>query len=138
MLVYVASKFENTKVVKSAYAALRESGHTITHDWTEESAEGLTGEALHVYLEECAKKDMEGVQKCDALLLINHPNGCGMYTELGIALALDKFIVVIDGKNPPHNIFFNLNQVVHAHSLETAVKILNVHAGILKMAKETT
>ena len=132
MNIYVASKFENGKVVREAYAALQADGHTITHDWTVESAEGMTGEALHAYLQGCAEKDLEGVEKCDALLLINHANGCGMYTELGIALAHDKFIVVIDGKHPPHNIFFNLAHVHHAKDLGDALKILAAHELFLR------
>jgi hypothetical protein len=132
MLVYVASKFENGKVVREAFAALQADGHTISHDWTVESAEGMSGEALHAYLQGCAEKDLEGVERADALLLINHANGCGMYTELGIALASNKFIVVIDGKKPPHNIFFNLAHVHHAKDLDDAIKILAAHQQFLK------
>jgi hypothetical protein len=136
MKVYVASKFENTKVVQEAYKNLLLKGHTITHDWTLENAEGMTGEALHAYLQGCAERDLAGVEAADALLLINHANGCGMYTELGIALASNKFIVVIDGKKPPHNIFFNLTHIHHAKDLGDAIKILAAHEWFLKAGKE--
>jgi hypothetical protein len=126
--VYVASKFENTKAVREAYEALKKDNHTITHDWTGENADGLHGAALDLYLRECAERDVAGVANCQGLLLINHELGCGMFTELGIAIALKKFIVVLDGKHPnkPRNIFFNLPDVHHAQSLEQARTLFNV------------
>jgi hypothetical protein len=127
--IYVASKFENSKSVKEAYLALRDDGHTITHDWTNESSEGMDGAALEAYLQGCADKDVEGVETADALLLLNHNLMAGGFTEFGIAIGAKKFIVVIDGRNPekPRNIFFHLHYVHHARNLAEAREILKAH-----------
>jgi superfamily I DNA and RNA helicase len=123
--VYVASKFENTKAVREAYEALKQDGHTITHDWTGENADGLSGD----YLRSCAEKDVSGVAKGQGFLMLNHERIAGGNTELGIAIALKKFIVVIDGKHPdkPSNIFFNLPDVHHAANIAQARTLFNVH-----------
>jgi hypothetical protein len=129
MKIYCASKFENTKSVREAYAALQADGHTITHDWTGENADGLHGQALELYLRSCAEKDVRGVSHGQGFLLLHHERVSGALTELGIAIALKKFIVVIDGKHPdkPSNIFFHLPDVHHAQSLEQARTLFNVH-----------
>jgi hypothetical protein len=127
--IYCASKFENTKAVREAYLALRDDGHTITHDWTNENAEMLAGHALEAYLQGCAEKDVAGVLEADAFLLLNHQLMAGGFSEFGMAIAADKFIVVIDGKHPekPRNIFFHLPHVHHAKDLDDARKILLAH-----------
>lgn len=87
MRIYVASKFENTTEVWEAMNLLRGMGHTITHDWTHENPGDRKGGDLAVFLAECAQKDMDGVETADALLVINHPAGKGMWTEMGMAIA---------------------------------------------------
>lgn len=138
MKIYVGSKFENTKAVREAYLALRDDGHTITHDWTNENAEMLAGHALEAYLQGCAEKDVAGVLEADAMLLLNHQLMAGGFTEFGMAITADKFIVVIDGKHPekPRNIFFHLPHVHHATSLEDARKILLAHELFLSHSTE--
>jgi len=136
--IYVGTKFENTKAVHEAYLALRDDGHTITHDWTVENAEGLRGQALEVYLQGCAERDVDGVLSANAFLLLNHVGMAGGFTELGIAIAAEKFIVVIDGKHPdkPKNIFYHLPHVHHARDLEDARKMLLAHELFLKQEAE--
>lgn len=126
MNVYVASKFENVKPVQEAYVALKDDGHKVTHDWTGEDASQLDGKELEAYLQGCAERDMQGVLDADALLLINYTGCAGAYAEFGMALAADKYIVVIDGHHPdkPRNIFFHLATVHHAKDLEEARKML--------------
>lgn len=138
MRVYVASKFENTKAVREAQAALKDDGHIISHDWTFENAEALAGSALEAYLQGCAERDMEGVINADALLLINYTGCAGAYVELGMALASGRFVVVIDGHHPekPRNIFFHLAHVHHAKDLEDARKILLAHELFLHQGAE--
>lgn len=139
MRLYVASKFENTKAVREAYAALREDGHEITHDWTSENAEGLEGDVLEAYLSACAEKDATGVLTGQGLLLINHKRGCGMFSELGIAIAMHILgaricIVVIDAfaEGNPHNIFFHLPFVHLAKDITEARAIFRAHEMTMK------
>lgn len=135
---YVASKFENAEAVREAHKALRDDGHVITHDWTGEDAEGLEGEALEVYLQSCAEKDVEGVESGEFFLMLNHARIAGGNTEFGIAIAAKKFIVVIDGHHPekPRNIFFHLPYVHHAKDLEEARKMLLAHELFLHQGAE--
>jgi len=136
--IYVASKFENSPAVREAHAALRDDGHVITHDWTSENAEALAGKALEAYLQGCAEKDVEGVLTCDALLLLNHQLMAGGFAEFGMAIAANKFIVVIDGKHPlkPRCIFFHLVHVHHVADLEEARKVLLAHELFLHQGAE--
>jgi hypothetical protein len=137
MLIYVASKFENSKSVREAHAALREDGHTITHDWTSENATGKTGEELEYYLEDCARKDLHGVIEANGMLLLNHQLMAGGFSEFGMALMKRAIfgdgsilIVVIDGRHPekPRNIFFHLSSFVHhARDLAHAREIFKAH-----------
>lgn len=133
MRIYVASKFENTKAVREAYKVLQKDGHIITHDWTGETADGLSGDALALYLRSCAEKDVEGVANGQGFLLLHHANVSGALTEMGIAIALKRFIVVIDGRHPdkPSNIFFHLPTVHHVRDIEQARILFNVHQMLL-------
>ena len=138
MRIYVASKFENTRAVRDVYEVLKEDGHVITHDWTGENADGLTGDAKEAYLQGCADKDVEGVLSADAFVLLNHVNMAGGFTELGMALAAGKFIVVLDGRHPqkPMNIFYHLPHVHHAKSVYDARQMLKAHALFMKQEAE--
>lgn len=90
MRIYVASKFENTAEVWKVMDALKAAGHTITHDWTHESVGERQGAELDLFLLDCAQKDMTGVETADALFVINHEKGKGMWTEMGMAIAWSK------------------------------------------------
>lgn len=122
MNIYVATKFEDGHFAKKVMAQLREQGHTITHDWTNENSEGLEGEELAAYLLKCANADLKGVQDCDLLLLLNHPHGKGMFTELGFAIALKKQILVVRPK-VAHNIFFHMEKTARVETIEEALKL---------------
>jgi hypothetical protein len=125
--IYVASKFENSKAVREAHRALEEDGHEITHDWTNENADGLEGEAKEEYLKKCASKDVVGVLSGQGILVLNHERMAGGFTEFGIAIGshwLGRYmcIVVIDGhhEEKPRNIFFHLPFIWHVRNLKEA------------------
>jgi len=132
MRIYVASKFENTTAVREAYRLLREAGHEITHDWTNESAEGLTGQEREDYLVRAALADVKGVMGASGILVLNHQRMAGGFTEFGIAIGAhwggrNTCIVVIDGhhEEKPRNIFFHLPFVWHAKDMKEALKIFH-------------
>lgn len=107
MNIYVAGKFEAKEEVRRVQNLLIDGGHTISSDWTQESTEGLEGEALQAYLAECAVKAVNGVLECDVMVLLTHELGKGMYTELGLAIAYGRVVYVV-GRT--RNIFYNLPQ----------------------------
>lgn len=122
MNIYVATKFEEGNSARKVMEQLREQGHHITHDWTNENSEGLQDAELEAYLLKCAKADLKGVEDCDLLLLLNHPHGKGMFTELGFAIALKKDIIVVRPK-VAHNIFFHMEKTVMVSTIEEALKL---------------
>lgn len=124
MKAYVATKFEEASLAKSTMRALEALGHTVTHDWTNENADGLSGDALTAYLRGCAERDVKGVVDCDVFVLLNHPNGKGMFTELGIAIALKKRIIVVQ-RGLSSNIFLFLSECECASTIAEAIDMVN-------------
>jgi nucleoside 2-deoxyribosyltransferase len=105
--VYVAAAFRNLLEAKDVMSRLQKIGYEITHDWTNESSEGLKGEELTSYLEKCAEHDFDGVMSADLFFLINDDRGRGAFTELGFALAKGLPIIVAKEK-AANNIFLHL------------------------------
>ncbi len=112
MKIYVAGKFEQKPRIRSLMMALEKRGHTITHDWTKEDATGKTGDELDAYLDRCAQADVDGVLTADALVILPHPQGKGLYVELGLALSKwDMPIYAIGDKGKEPCIFLKLKRV---------------------------
>jgi hypothetical protein len=124
--IYVATKFENSKSAREAHEALKQDGHTITHDWTGENDQGLEGKVLEVYRDECAEHDVNGVLAGQGFLLLNHE-------RLGHRMC----IVVIDAfeEGLPRNIFFHLSDVHKAKDLSEARAIFQTFQTILDREK---
>ena len=96
MKIYVAAKFEAKDAVKEIYARLRDAGHVITHDWTQEDDTAYVTFAEKVeYHRMCAMNDLEGVRSADALVLFPHEKGKGLYFEFGAAMALDIPVFIL-------------------------------------------
>jgi hypothetical protein len=99
--VYVAAKFEHKEEARHAQTLLESAGHTITHDWTHESSDGLRGQARLAYFADHADRDLRGVLEAEAFLLLHHREGRGMFVELGAALANPNCIIVVVGQRDP-------------------------------------
>jgi nucleoside 2-deoxyribosyltransferase len=124
--VYVAAKYEErARLVPEVYAKLREGGHVITHDWTGESDDNIPPREIDAYHAACASDDIDGVMRADALVLLPHERGKGLYVELGIAFA--RKIPVIcwkyDGELPDC-IFLMHPDVIHVESMTEVVETL--------------
>jgi len=123
MKVYVATKFEEATLAKRTMEALEVDGHSITHDWTGENSSGKEGEELRKYLLKCALADLNGVKDCDVLILLNHPHGKGMFTELGMALAFGKKVIVYAPERA-NNIFFSLPHCTLVQTIGEAIELV--------------
>ena len=126
MRIYCAAKYEErTRLVPEIYAKLREAGHVITYDWTGESDENIPPRELDVYHAACAADDIDGVMRADALVLLPHDRGKGLYVELGIAFA--RSIPVIcwkyDGELPDC-IFLMHPNVILVDSMKEVIETL--------------
>lgn len=119
MNIYVASKFENKEKVREAINLLTQAGHDIAADWTQHSLEGVPEDKKKNYQIECAYYDFNAVKRCHVLILLDHPNMKGAYTEVGIALGAYKPVIVV-GKIYD-NIFFHLPNVELVDTIEQAI-----------------
>lgn len=110
MRFYVASRFEDFRRARAAIAALTEHGHEVTYDWTlmaDEYPAGGREASRQVNLEQ-AGRDLDGVRGADfVLVLVSETGGCGMWIEMGAALALE-IPLVLSGPALSRSIFSEL------------------------------
>jgi hypothetical protein len=116
MRVYVATNFARATLARAVMTTLEQDGHVITHDWTGENAAGKSGDELARYLQRCAIQDFSGVRRCQVLVVLNHPQGRGMFVEVGIALALGKIVLVV-GPSMAECIFYAMAQCIHVETV---------------------
>lgn len=128
MKLYVAGKFEERARVSQFIHAARIEGHTITHDWTHETSEGLTGNERRTYLRSCAEDDRRGAQACEVLVVFHHPRGRGLFVELGLALAARKPVILVGWEDTEEDIspciFYYLHEVIFVKSERGALDAL--------------
>lgn len=110
MNIYVAGK--NPQTAQAMMNMLEVRGHDITFDWTViESKEA----AIHYSM--CMR---EGVEECDYLVLDGLQEGMlGAYIETGMAIALNKQVIVFDiYPEVKSSIFWNLENVTVVNSFD--------------------
>jgi nucleoside 2-deoxyribosyltransferase len=124
MKIYLAANpgknFINRQSVIDMMDEIKNAGHTITHDWVSHRPE--TPEDMTAHRVNAAIKDVEGVREADCLILIDDEFRGGIYTELGVALACYKPVVVVA---PKYNmIFFSHPLVKIVNSLKEVLEII--------------
>lgn len=108
MSIYLASAFDRGPELLGYAGELKDAGFTITADWIY----GLEPDEDW----EIALKDKADVERSDVLIAFTESEETprasrgGRHVELGIALALDKRVLVI---GPRENVFCHLPQVAH-------------------------
>ncbi len=132
MKVYVASSNKNRPAVRTAIAKLVTAGHVVPYDWTvHKLAEELMSEdEAHAKLRGFAEQDLAGVVAADATIVLAHPLMRATHSELGMAIALGKVVVVVDAETGPFNIFYHLPQVNHVATVDQAVDFLAGRGGV--------
>jgi nucleoside 2-deoxyribosyltransferase len=127
MRIYVASKFENKDAVREAMQKVRERGHIVTHDWTnEDETQYVRVPARHDrYMRDCAQADVDGVRTAGLVIVLNHPQGKGMFVEMGIAIALGIPVALIDA-DAARCIFFHLPLVQRFESVDQALNVVDI------------
>jgi hypothetical protein len=99
--VYVAGTWENRTLVKTIMSVVEGAGHVITTDWT--THEGDRDD-------EYAREDFEAVKACDVFVLMDPARASrGKFTELGMALAYGKKVVLYGGND------FGIFTHLHVH-----------------------
>lgn len=118
MRVYVAAFFQEKQIVQDLYRELERAGHQITWDWTRSDQGERRGEELKRYFCSEAEKDLNGIERCQALILLPHAGAKGAYVELGFALACGKRIFTLESNPGVDCVFFHLPEVERCQSLQ--------------------
>ena len=131
--IYVASKFENKAAVRAAQTEVRKRGWGISFDWTGEAVDVSGSKVIdwntpyqtadEAHLRESAYNDYCGVTGSSAVLILNHAHGCGMWTEMGIAIAHGIPVYVV-GPEIRRNIFFYLPESFKLQTFSTLEEAL--------------
>lgn len=124
MRVFISAKWEERAYARKVMDQFEAAGHTVTHDWTKEDPLERTGESLRKYLGQCALDDRKGVKTAEAQVIIAHPQGKGMFTEHGIAIAHDIPVVVVK-RELAENVFYDLPNHWHVDTVEAALDTVN-------------
>lgn len=104
MKVFVTGKAGEEDIARKTMESLKSAGHEITFDWT-------TIPHLKPYEDnvetsrEAAVLEAKGVMNADALVLLVHEKGVGMYVELGMAIAAKKPIFALGHITPTMFLF---------------------------------
>ncbi len=115
MKYYIATSLTNAKshnIVRDALCAL---GHEITYDWT---SHGSVQQISVARLNEIAHLEVQGVLDADFVLVLL-PGGKGTHTELGLAVAAKKRILIYADSHVPFSVgpatcaFYHLHGVAH-------------------------
>ena len=132
MVFYTAGPWKDRENVRKIADTLKENGWTVNSRWLE--AEDVHEDDPHrtQYLYEQAVADLEDVFAADALIYVNSMKSEGKATELGVAIATLKPIIVIgDRKN---NVFLNLNIPAYP-TIEAAVEWIKEQEGLAHAIK---
>lgn len=98
--IYVASATEQLSLVEHYVDRLRKEKFVITYEWTKDIREGgfkPDSELSETHRRYAARMDAHGVLTCDLLWVITptrKDQGCGMWVEMGLAIAAKKRVVV--------------------------------------------
>jgi nucleoside 2-deoxyribosyltransferase len=120
MRIYIAGKWDERNLVAGYAKQLVANGFEITWPWYEREPPGTTAAVA-------AEFDVRGVRRADTCLFIFERELAykGALVELGMAIALDKRILVV-GKGGDSCIFAHHPVVEHTSSFEEALSWLKV------------
>jgi nucleoside 2-deoxyribosyltransferase len=110
MKFYVASSFINIEQVRYVSGKLKSLGHIHTYDWTQNERASTLED-----LKQIGKLEKDAVSKADFVVIIL-PGGKGSHIELGIALGLNKKIILYSPDQSIYNFtttstFYHLTEV---------------------------
>ena len=132
-LVYVASATEQYALVEHYIDRLRLAGIEISFEWTPDyKAGGFKPDAKlsDIHRRYIAKMDARGVRDADLVWVMTpevKEHGCGMWVEMGIAIALSKRVVV-SGPLAKRTVFSELAEVCFTTHEEAFKHILTSKA----------
>lgn len=124
MKIYIAARFSKRPEANALAQKLQNMGHTITSRWVKPDSDhvtptGLSEQAANAERERFALEDMEDVLACDCCISLMEPprsnSRGGRHVEFGIALGLDKMMIII---GPRETVFHHLPEVLQFESVD--------------------
>lgn len=111
MKFYVASSFKNIDNVRYVSEQLKSKGYIHTYDWTK-NARASTYEDL----KQIGQQEKNAIEEADFIVILL-PAGKGSHIELGIALGLNKRIILYSPNDEIYNFattstFYYLQEVI--------------------------
>jgi len=125
MKFYIAARFKLKDQVKRIYCLLRERGHEIAYDWTEEGLIKPYSENEDL-ARDIAIKSLNASESCDVFVLISDEAGTDMYGELGSAIASRKPQVYVIGESLDRSKFFFHSRVKRMKSIDEVLQDLEL------------
>ena len=121
MRVYLAAKFSEQALMREWRKLLMRNGHTVTSRWLEYNEVDLKSETG----KEEATVDLMDINSCDVMIskTLNRGElftGGGRHVEFGFALAQDKLLINVGGRE---NVFHSFAKQVS--TIEEAIGLLN-------------
>lgn len=116
--VYLSARFERRDELNGYRSELEAAGVEVTSRWLTDPTPELTDEAWRLL----ATKDVEDIRRADGLVLFaepGRPGGGGRHVEFGVALGLEKRMVVV---GEAENLFHSLDVVELVATWEEAFK----------------
>lgn len=136
MKLYLAAPWKDRASIAEIAGKLEAQGHSITKKWweVEDVPEG-TAKAPEV-LRQQAQDDMDGVVRADLVLVINTAKSEGKATEQGIALALNKPILIVGKRGEfSANVFHYMLNYNWVETVDEALKVLGTIKWLLREAQ---
>lgn len=114
--VYVGTSLHNASRAKSIIARFKDNNIEISYDWT------FHGQVFDIDdLTYIAKAEINGVRNCDLFFMIQ-PGRSGTHCELGIAIALNKPIIILgDGCVFEKKSFYYAEGIEHFSDEDAAI-----------------
>lgn len=118
MRLYVATAYANREEAQRVIAVLTARGHTITHDWTTQTLDGVPPAEHRAFLDRCGRHDFAGVVSADAVVLLADARMRDARIEMGIALGVGIPVFVLDPTGVlATSVFLNLPGIRRVASL---------------------
>jgi hypothetical protein len=127
MKIYLAMRYAQVTKYKKLCSELRSKGHEITVDWSEQL--NIKPYEKHPKLsEECALRDLKGVEAADTFILVAEyfPDARGILIELGYALriAQEKKLKIIVVNKERNSVFYYHPLITRVKTIEEAFSLL--------------
>ena len=126
MRIYLASNFSNSVKMRHYKQILEDRGFHITSRWVNYNERPEKNGEWEKLAMKISMNDFADVDTCEVMIIdaLRPSTRGGYHTELGIAYALNKKIIIINSTPLDSNVFFFLPEIIFVSSWGEAIKSL--------------